>query len=110
MARKVLMFLMAAMSVYMTYVVITTSRQSNLFQEWHTLSTIPWMSATIKDFYQNIALLWLWVFYKESSIFVAVLWGIAFVMLGSIATPIYVLIQLWKLKDDEPIERMFARG
>ena len=97
------------MSVYMLYVAIVTSLESNLFQEWDTLAQIPWMTATLKDFYQNIVLIWLWVIYKEASWWKSLIWLILFVTGGSITTCAYVFWQLWKLKPGEPVGRIFAK-
>lgn len=107
--RKFLMVLMLTMSVYMTYLVITTSLKSNLFKEWDYLASIPWMVTTIRDFYQNLLLICIWVFYKEGWV-KGGLWSLVFVMLGSIATPIYVFIQLYRLKPGESLEKILLRS
>ncbi len=106
--RVALMTCMVAMSMYMTYVVITTSLKSNLFTEWSTLAQIPWMTATVKDFYQNLFILCLWVLYKEGRVR-GMLWSVCFVFLGSVVTPLYVLKELWALKPGEPLSRILVR-
>lgn len=107
--RNVLMGTLLAMSLYMTYVVVTTSMQHNLFKEWSMLAGIPWMSATLKDFYQNLFIIWLWVLYKENALWKAILWGIAFVTMGSIVTPLYVFLQLRKLKPGDNLGMALQR-
>jgi hypothetical protein len=107
--RILLMIVMVWMTLFMTYVAVATSLQSNLFTEWSTLSQIPWMTATLKDFYQLIVLIWLWVIYKENSWLKAGIWGILFVCGGSITTSAYVFWQLWKLKPGEPVESILTR-
>jgi hypothetical protein len=94
----------------MTYTVVVASGKSNLFKEWDALAAIPWMTATVKDFYQNLFLIWLWVLYKEGSVWKAVLWGLGMAALGSILTPIYVFIQLKKIGPNEPVGRAFVRA
>ncbi len=89
--------------IWVTYIVISTSLESSLFKEWDFLGSIPWMRATLWDFYANIFIITLWMCYKEKSIFLKILWIILFVCLGSIATCLYVLIQLFKLKDGEGV-------
>ncbi|MBC7913810.1 MAG: DUF1475 family protein [Pyrinomonadaceae bacterium] len=92
--------------IWMCYVVISTSLKSNLFTEWDYLGSIPWMTATLWDFYANVAVLYLWVCYKEAGILAKIIWLILLVCLGSIATCAYVLIQLFKLKPHEGLTEL----
>lgn len=105
-----LRILFVSLFVYMVYVVISTSIESNLFREWSYLGSIPWMTATLKDFYTNTVVLFSWVAYKERSYAQKLLWLILFVCLGSIAVTFYVLVQLFKLKPGEEIESVLLRG
>jgi len=95
--------------VWMCYQVITTSISSNLFKEWNFLGTIPWMRATLWDFYANVTAIFLWICYKEKSILHSIIWLILLVALGSIATCAYVLIQLFKLKPGEGLKEFFSK-
>jgi hypothetical protein len=94
--------------LWMVYVVYTTSVSSNLFKEWDSLALIPWMKATLWDFYANVFFIFLWVCYKEPSWFVKILWLVLLVCLGSIATAAYILIQLFKLQPGEPVENVIT--
>ncbi|GGI27537.1 hypothetical protein GCM10008119_28150 [Pedobacter mendelii] len=93
----------------MCYKVITTSLESNLFEQWDFLGSIPWMRATLWDFYANIFIIALWMFYKEKSIILKISMAILFVCLGSIATLAYVLVHLFKLKDGEGIAELLVK-
>jgi di/tricarboxylate transporter len=95
---------------WMCYQVITTSIQSNLFKEWDFLGSIPWMRATLWDFYANVTALFLWVCYKEKSIALKIIWLVLLVALGSIATCAYILIQLFKLKPSEGLKEFFVKN
>jgi hypothetical protein len=90
-------------------IVISTSMESNLFKELNYLVTIPWMRATLWDFYANILVIYVWVAYKESSIFIKIIWAVLFFCLGSIGTIGYLLIQLFKLKPDETALHLFIK-
>lgn len=94
--------------VWVCYVVITTSMQSNLFKEWDYLGSIPWMRATLWDFYANVSVIYLWVCYKEKSIVSKIIWLILLVLLGSIASTAFVLIQLFRLKSNEGLKELFT--
>ena len=89
---------------WMVYMVISTSLESSLFEQWDFLGSIPWMRATLWDFYANVLIIYLYVLYREESIAVKILWLVLFFCLGSIATIAYVLIQLFGLKPGQGIE------
>lgn len=108
--KNILMLLFLAIFVWITYIVIDTSNQSNLFSEWNYLKNIPWMQATLWDFYANIFVLLVWVYYKESSVVLKGLWTVLFVTLGSIAVTGYVLIQLFRLKPGDGVEKVLLRS
>ncbi len=105
-----LKLLFGAICLFMTYLVITTSIKSDLFHLPQTLTREPWFTATLWDFYFNIAIISAWVVYKEKRKAAAVLWVIGFILLGSIATSLYVLIQLLKLRPSEGIEKVLLKN
>lgn len=88
---------------WMIYVVIATSLESSLIEEWSYLGSIPWMRATLWDFYANIVVIYLWVLYREKTIAVKILWGVLFFCLGSIGSIGYLLIQLFTLKEADDL-------
>ncbi len=93
----------------MIAVTVHTSMKSNLWLEGARLLREPWMAATLADFYFNIFLISLWAAYKEANVTRAVLWIFLFALLGSIATSFYVLIQVVRLKPEEPLENILLR-
>ncbi|OOQ60559.1 DUF1475 family protein [Mucilaginibacter pedocola] len=94
--------------LWVCYTVITTSLQSNLFEQWDYLGSIPWMRATLWDFYANVSVIYLWVCYKEKGIALKIVWLILLVLLGSIASTAFVLIQLFRLKPNEGLKEFFT--
>jgi H+/Cl- antiporter ClcA len=95
--------------VWMCYTVITTSINSNLFSNWDYLGSIPWMKATLWDFYANVTVIFVWLCYKESKLYLKIIWLILLVTLGSIASCAYMLIQLFKLKPGEGLPQLFGK-
>jgi hypothetical protein len=89
--------------LWMVYVVISTSLESGLFEQWDFLASIPWMRATLWDFYANILVIYLWVIFREHNLFIKIMWGVLFSCLGSIATIAYLLIQLFALSNRDSI-------
>lgn len=104
-----LKILFTGVLIFMCYEVVSTSLESNLFKEWNYLAAIPWMRATLWDFYANVLVIFIWVCYKEKSVFLKILWLILLVCLGSIASCTYVLIQLFKLKKDDSLKELFTK-
>src|ERR1700741_5012617 len=101
--------LFSLLFVWMCYTVISTSIESNLFKQWVFLGSIPWMRATLWDFYANVTVIFLWVCYKENSVAIRLLWLILLVTLGSIASCAYVLIQLFRLKPGQGLKEFFGK-
>ena len=101
--------LFLSISLFMIAVTIHTSMRSNLFESWPRLAAEPWMGATLIDFYFNILLISCWVFYREKSRFMAILWILGFVLLGSIATAFYVFLRIAALKPGEGIQKALLR-
>lgn len=94
--------------LFMVYMVVSTSLESSLFKEWAFLGSIPWMRATLWDFYANVLVIYLWVVYRERSKVTMILWAVLFFTLGSIATIGYTLIQLFGLKQGEGIQKILV--
>jgi hypothetical protein len=103
-----LKILFSVVLVWMCYVVITTSLNSNLFTNWDYLGSIPWMRATLWDFYANVLVIFVWVCYKEKYVFVKIIWLVLLFALGSIASCVFVLIQLFRLKPGEGLKELFG--
>ena len=106
---SLLKLLFSLILIWMCYVVISTSLHSNLFMEWDFLGGIPWMRATLWDFYANVTVIFVWVCYKENKLYLKLTWLILLVALGSIASCTYILIQLFKLKPGEGLKELFGR-
>jgi len=104
-----LKILFSILFVWMCYMVITTSIASNLFSNWDYLGGIPWMRATLWDFYTNVTVIFVWLCYKENKLYLKIIWLILLVTLGSIASCAYVLIQLFKLKPGEGLKELFSK-
>lgn len=104
-----LRLLFSMVFAWMVYVVVSTSLESNLFEEWSNLAQIPWLTATLWDFYANTLIIALWAIYKERSNLSRGLWVFLFIILGSIATSAYILMHLFRLSRTDSIDRLILR-
>jgi hypothetical protein len=93
----------------MVYLVFVTSMKSNMFQLPAQVLNEPWFKTTLVDFYFNIFIISVWVFYRERTLVSSILWIISFICLGSIATAFYVFIQLMGLKEGDGFEKVLLR-
>lgn len=104
-----LKIIFSVLLVWMCYIVISTSLKNNLFNEWDFLGSIPWMRATLWDFYVNAFIIYLWIFYKEPGIFLKIVWFLLMFFPGSIASCTYVLIKLFRLQPGEGLIGLFTK-
>ena len=93
----------------MTAIVIDTSLKSNLFTEWNHLASIPWMTATLWDFYANVFVIYCWVAYKEKTWAGKLIWLVLLCTLGSIASALYILIALFRLKQTDGVRELISK-
>ena len=87
--------------VFMLTMTIRTSLHMSLFEAWPSYAANPWAMATLYDAYAGFLTFFVWVAYKENAVWKRLVWLILLLGLGNIATSLYVLIQLGKLKPDE---------
>jgi hypothetical protein len=79
---------------------------------WQGLVTPPdnaWTIATLVDAYYGFVTFYVWVFYKEPRALPRVGWFAAIMLFGNMAMSAYVLLQLGKLREDEPAEAILVR-
>lgn len=69
----------------------------------------PWFIATLVDAYFGFLFFWLWIAYKEPTWPVRLLWLVAVLLLGNIAMAIYLLIQVFRLPLEAPMEKLLLR-
>ena len=104
-SRNALRALFAAIFVTMlVYTGFASTRQSMF--SWGGLTTEPdrwWTIATMLDAYFGFLTFYLWVFYKELRWLPRAAWFIAIMLFGNMAMAAYMLVQLARLRDGEPV-------
>ena len=106
---NILKVVFISISVFMTYLAIHTSLRSDMFHLPQAVLNEPWFWATLVDFYFNIIIISACMIYKENQWLRSLLWVIAFICLGSIATSFYVFLQLMQLKKGEGLQAVLLR-
>lgn len=80
--------------------------------DWGGLTTPPhhaWTIATLFDAYFGFLTFYAWVVYKERGALARVGWFAAIMLTGNMAMSIYVLRELARLRDDEPVTALLLR-
>jgi len=104
-----LKLLFVAIFVWMTVTTIRTSLAVSLWAAWPSYAANPWAVATLYDAYFGFLTFYVWVAYKEQPMWSRVLWFVLIMGLGNIAISLYMLIQLMRLRRDEPTEAILWR-
>jgi uncharacterized protein DUF1475 len=107
--KTALKILFAAIFIWMIALTIRTSLAVSLWSARDSFAGNPWAVATLYDAYFGFITFWLWVAYKETSVWSRVLWLVLILGLGNIAMSLYVLIQLFRLQPDQPVEAVLRR-
>jgi hypothetical protein len=101
--KTALKLLFAAIFLWMIVLTIRTSLAVSLWSAWDSFAANPWAVATLYDAYFGFITFWVWVAYKENTLWSRLLWLALILGLGNIAMSLYVLIQLFRLKPDQSV-------
>ena len=107
--KTALRILFATIFLWMTILTIRTSLAVSLWSAWDAYAANPWAVATLYDAYFGFITFWVWVAYKENTLWSRLLWLVLILGLGNIAMSAYVLIQLFRLKPDQSVEALLRR-
>ena len=107
--KTALKLLFGGIFVWMVVMTIRTSLQVSLWSSLDSFAGNPWAVATLWDAYFGFITFWVWVAYKERTVWARALWLVLILALGNIAMSFYVLIQLFRLKPEQSVEAVLQR-
>ena len=107
--RKLLIALFGAIFVWMVVMTAQTSLRMNILDSVPLFSANPWAVATLWDAYFGFITFYVWLAWRETGWGARVLWFVLIMGLGNIAMSSYMLIQLFRMRDDEPMEMLLRR-
>jgi hypothetical protein len=102
--RTALKLLFAGILVSMCAVTIRAGMAISLWDAWADYAANPWAVATLYDAYFGFLTFYVWVVFKERSLWGRLVWLVLIAGLGNIAMSLYVLIQLHRLPGEAPVE------
>ena len=88
-----------ALTVVMFAAIVVAMTTGDFGSEGSWILENPWGRMSLIDIYVGIALFAGWVFLRERSPWMAVLWLPAFVILGNAATALYAAIAAFRMDD-----------
>lgn len=94
---------------FMVAMTVRTSLQVPLWDALHSFSGNPWAMATLYDAYFGFLTFFCWVAWRERSSGIKVLWFVLIMAGGNIAMSLYVLLQLFGLRPDQPVSALFQQ-
>lgn len=104
------LFLKILFSFIFLFMVVATVRTSLQVPIWQASFTgNPWAWATLYDAYFGFITFFCWVAWRERTLGAKVVWFLLIMTLGNIAMSFYVLLQLFSLKRDEPVDALFRK-
>ena len=93
---KTARFLSNLGTIIMFVILIYGFAKGDFFKEGSILVNMPWGHVSLVDVYIGFFLFSGWVFYRENSIFVALIWFLLILVLGNFITCLYTSLALYK--------------
>jgi hypothetical protein len=106
---KILKALFALILLAMLFITIAASIEQNLFEAVGNMWPTWWFKATLADAYFGFITFFVWVAYKELRLWRKVVWFALIMLLGNLAIPAYMLLELSKLKVGDTTETLLTR-
>jgi hypothetical protein len=98
--------------VFLVMLAVTSvaSLDRNVLAAWAELWGDPWFKATLADAYFGFLTVYLWIAYKETAPGARIVWLLLLLTLGNFAIAAYLMIQTFKLRPGEPLEKLLLRA
>lgn len=97
----------SAVLVAMVWVTVQASQDRSLWVAAPEIWNDPWGMATLFDAYFAFLTVYLWMAYREPTLWRRLLWLVLVLTLGNFAIAAYFLIALWRLPASAPWTRLF---
>ena len=94
----------------MLAVTVTASLDRGVFEAASELWPDPWFKATLADAYLGFLTVFVWIAYKETTLWARTLWFVLLMALGNIAIASYLLIKLFRMSPDAPVSELLLRA
>ena len=106
---SILKGLFALIFLAMLSVIITASIDQNIFEAVGKIWPNWWFRATLADAYFSFLTFFVWVAYKELRLWRKLIWFTSIMLLGNLAISGYMLLELFKLQEQDNFETLLTR-
>ena len=106
--RRLLIVLFSAILIAMIAITTLASLERSIIEAGRDLISDRWFQATLCDAYFGFVTFYVWVAYKERSMWSRILWFVLVMFFGNIAMAIYMLVQLAKLPTGAPLSTLLT--
>lgn len=98
--------------ILISMLIVTTwaSLHENVIAGGAKIIQEPWGIATLFDTYFGFLTFYFWVVYKENGWISRLVWFVLVMLLGNIAMSVYVLMEIYKIRNDFSIERLLTKN
>ena len=109
MARLLLKLLFAGILIFMICMTAWVSLHKPIWLSPNEFSwqQSPWAVATLFDAYFGFITFFVWVCFKERTMLMRVVWFVLIMTLGNIAMSGFMLLQLFRLRPEEPLRNLW---
>jgi hypothetical protein len=89
---------------------VVAIQEASLTEAGSALWKDAWFRLTLADAYFGFLIVYLWVVYKERTLWARTVWFLLFMTLGNMAVSAYILIQLFKVRQGNLAESLLLRA
>lgn len=90
-------------TLIMLFMIIFSLLTGDFFEQGSILMGLVWGQMSLVDLYVGFALVYVWIFYKETKLLPRIIWAILLIVTGSLATALYILIESYRAKTVEDL-------
>jgi hypothetical protein len=94
----------------MIWVTVRASLTAGITEAWADYAANPWAIATLVDAYCGFLIFYAWVAYKERRAAGRIVWFVLIMGLGNMATALYLLLALQRLRPGERLRNVLLRA
>ena len=90
-------------TLIMLFMIVFSLLTGDFFEQGSILMGLVWGQMSLVDLYVGFALVYVWIFYKETNILPRIIWAVLLIVTGSLATALYILIETYRAKTIEEL-------
>ena len=86
-------------TLIMLFMIVFSLVTGDFFEQGSILMSLVWGQMSLVDLYVGFALVYVWIFYKETKVLPRIIWAILLIVTGSLATALYIFLESYRTND-----------